>query len=132
MHKYPTLPSLAFGIYRTKFMLEENIPQITGKIEENIRAGYTGGAVDMYIPESTPNKPIFCYDVNSLYPSVMESQDMPVGNPTYFKGDITKLDSKSFGFFYCKITAPEDILHPIIQKRHKINGITSTISPIGS
>nr|YP_009487206.1 hypothetical protein [Russula abietina]AWB36108.1 hypothetical protein [Russula abietina] len=132
MHKYATLPSLAFAIYRTKFMKEENIPQITGKIEENIRSGYTGGAVDMYIPESKPNKKIFCYDVNSLYPSVMESQDMPIGNPVYFKGDITKIYKNSFGFFYCKITSPENINHPIIQKRHKINGLTSTISPIGS
>lgn len=37
IHKYPTLPSLAFTIYRTKFMLENTIPQLSGKIANDIR-----------------------------------------------------------------------------------------------
>jgi hypothetical protein len=50
-------------------MSEENIPQLSGKIASDIREGYTGGAVDMYIPESKPGVKIKCYDINSLYPS---------------------------------------------------------------
>jgi DNA polymerase type B, organellar and viral len=129
IHNYPTLSSLAFAIFRSKFMDEENIPQLSGKIANDIRSGYTGGAVDMYIPEG---KNIKGWDVNSLYPSQMESKLMPVGVPTYFNGDITKIDENTFGFFYCKITAPDNILHPILQTRVKINGITKTIAPIGS
>jgi hypothetical protein len=132
IHHYPTLPSLAFAIFRTKFMEENLIPQLSGKIAENIRKGYTGGAVDMYIPESKPGKPIYCYDVNSLYPSQMQSQLMPVGTPSYFEGNIRKIDQNAFGFFHCKIIAPDDILHPILQKHVKTANGIRTLSPIGT
>jgi hypothetical protein len=132
IHHYPTLPSLAFAIFRSNFMKEENIPQLTDKIAKDIRQGYTGGAVDMYIPISKPGVKIKCLDVNSLYPSQMESRLMPIGFPTYFKGDILKIDPNAFGFFYCKIIAPDNIKHPILQTHVRTNNGTRTISPIGT
>jgi len=132
IHYYPTLSSLAFSIFRSNFMQENKIPQISGKIGKDIRQGYTGGSVDIYIPESKVGKKIKCYDVNSLYPSQMHSQLMPVGIPNYFNGNILKIDSNAFGFFYCKIIAPDNIKHPILQTRVKVNGIYKTIAPIGS
>jgi DNA polymerase type B, organellar and viral len=132
VHHYPTLPSLAFAIFRSNFMSDENIPQLSGKIAKDIRQGYTGGAVDMYIPESKPNVKINCYDVNSLYPSQMQSQEMPVGVPTYFKGDIRLINPNAFGFFYCEIIAPDNIKHPIIQTHVKTNNGIRTMAPIGS
>lgn len=72
------------------------------------------------------------FDVNSLYPSQMQSKLMPVGNPTYFEGDIRSIDSNAFGFFYCKIKAPDNIQHPIIQTRVKTNNGIRTMSPIGT
>jgi hypothetical protein len=104
VHHYRTLPSLAFAIFRSKFMKEDLIPRLSGKIATDIRAGYTGGAVDMYIPQSKPGVKIKCLDVNSLYPSQMESRVMPIGIPTYFIGNILKVDPEAFGFFYCKIS----------------------------
>jgi DNA polymerase type B, organellar and viral len=74
IHHYPTLPSLAFAIFRSNFMDEENIPQLSGKIANDIRSGYTGGAVDMYIPEPPKGVKIKSLDVNSLYPSQMATQ----------------------------------------------------------
>ena len=132
IHKYPTLPSLAFGIFRSNFMSENTIPQISGKIAENIKTGYTGGAVDVYIPQSKPGVKINCYDVNSLYPSQMKLQSMPVGTPVFFKGDIYKFDEEAFGFFYCKIEAPDNILHPILQTRIKTKNGTRTVAPVGT
>ena len=132
IHNYPTLPSLAFAIFRSNFMSKENIPQLSGKIADNIRSGYTGGAVDMYIPENPENIKIKCLDVNSLYPSQMETQKMPIGIPTYFNGDILKLDPNAFGFFYCKIIAPDNIMHPILQTHVKAKNGIRTISPIGT
>lgn len=132
VHHYPTLPSLAFAIFRSKFMLEENIPQLSGKIAKDIRLGYTGGSVDMYIPENPEGTKVYAYDVNSLYPSQMESGLMPIGQPTYFEGDIRLIDPNAFGFFYCEIIAPDDINHPIIQTHVKTNKGIRTISPIGS
>jgi DNA polymerase type B, organellar and viral len=100
VHHYPTLPSLAFAIFRSKFMSEENIPQLSGKIAKDIRQGYTGGAVDMYIPKSKPGVKIKCFDVNSLYPYVMHNFPVPIGNPTLFYGDVRKVNPNAFGFFF--------------------------------
>jgi len=44
----------------------------------DIKQGYTGGSVDVYKPTG---QHIYRYDVNSLYPYVMKSYPMPVGNP---------------------------------------------------
>jgi len=122
--KYPTLPSLAFAIYRTKFMKNENIPLISGDLYNFIKEGYYGGPVDVYKPHG---KNIYRYDVNSLYPSVMEPFDMPVGNPITFEGDITKVDPNAFGFFKVKVKTPKYLEHPILLKRVK----DKTIAPLG-
>ena len=132
IHKYPTLPSLAFGIFRSKFLIENTIPQLSGKIASDIRSGYTGGAVDVYIPKSKPNIKMKCLDVNSLYPSQMQERLMPVGNPTYFNGNIRLIDPNAFGFFYCEVIAPDNIKHPILQTHVKTNKGIRTIAPIGT
>jgi len=132
IHHYPTLPSLAFAIFKSNFMENENIPKLSGEIARKIREGYTGGATDMYIPKSKPGIKIKCLDVNSLYPYIMESRLMPIGVPTYFEGDVLKFDPNAFGFFYCKIIAPDDILHPILQTHVKTNNGTRTLAPIGT
>ena len=132
IHKYPTLPSLAFGIFRSNFMSENIIPQLSGKIADDIRSGYTGGSCDVFIPQTKPGVKIKCYDVNSLYPSQMKSNLMPIGTPTYFEGNIRLIDPEAFGFFYCKIIAPDNIKHPILQTHVKTKNGIRTISPIGN
>lgn len=132
IHQYPTLSSLAFDIFRSNFMKKINIPKLSGKIANDIRSGYTGGSCDVFIPQSKPKVKIKCLDVNSLYPFIMVNSCLPVGTPNYFKGDILKIDPNAFGFFYCKINAPNNIEHPILQTKVKINGITKTIAPIGT
>ena len=131
-HHYPTLPSLAFAIFRSNFMEENSIPQLSGKIAKDIRQGYTGGAVDMYIPKPPKGAKIYCYDINSLYPYIMKEFDMPVGKPIYFEGDIRAIDREAFGFFYCEITAPDNIKHPILQTHVKTSGGLRTMAPVGT
>ena len=69
----------------------------------------------MFIPKLKKGNKIKCYDVNSLYPYVMSKFDMPVGKAIYFEGDIRQIDKDAFGFFYCNIIAPDNLIHPIIQ-----------------
>jgi len=132
---FPTLPSLAYNIFRSNFYKKEEIHQLSGKIDKDIRLGYTGGSVDMFIPKNPIGTKIYAYDVNSLYPFVMKDRKFPIGSPVYFEGDILKDDQNAFGFFYCKIIAPKDLKHPILQLHHKIKpsgaGVR-TISPTGS
>lgn len=131
IHKYPTLSSLAFAIFRTHFLKINTIPQLTGQIAKDIRMSYTGGAVDMYIPYNEEGTKIHCYDVNALYPFTMEDKLMPTGKPVFFKGDIREIDPNAFGFFYCNIITPTDLLHPIIQTHIKTEHGLRTIAPLG-
>lgn len=88
----PTLPSLAFKIFRTKYMSSDSkIPIISGKIFNNISQAFYGGHVDMYIPFNKDGELIHGYDVNSLYPNVMKSYKYPYNIFGYFSGDITTM-----------------------------------------
>ena len=125
--KYPTLSSLALGIFRTKFLPKEGdsqIPIISGQIFDDIKKSYTGGSVDVIKPFG---KNIRRYDVNSLYPFVMKEYPMPVGLPTYFEGNIIKIVDKPYGFFKVEVTSPDNLNVPILQT--KINH--RTIAPLG-
>lgn len=127
-------------LFKTHFMPENSIYQLHGKIEQFIRESYSGGAVDVYIPHnkigsylsSRTFRTIKCFDVNSLYPTVMTQQVMPIGLPTVFEGDITKIEPNAYGFFYCKITSPSFLEHPILQRRVNTSEGIRTIAGLGS
>jgi len=143
IHKSLTLPSLAMRIYKSQFMPKNTIFKLNGKAEFDIRQSYTGGAVDVYVPHNRRNIDtffsklkvglikLFYYDVNSLYPFVMANTAMPVGKPVAFEGDIRKIDPNAYGFFYCKITSPEYLEHPILQRRIKTSEGIRTIAGLG-
>nr|AAC33727.1 B type DNA polymerase [Cyclocybe aegerita] len=132
INKYPTLPSLSFALFKTKYLKENEVHMLSGSIATNIRKSYTGGSVDMYIPLIEKDSKIFIYDINSLYPFSMKSFKFPIGNPTFFKGDITRINKDAFGFFYCKIITPEYLEHPILQTHLKTSDGIRTLAPLGS
>jgi DNA polymerase type B, organellar and viral len=122
----PTLPSLAFKIYRTHFMKEKSIAITWLEEYREISQGYRGGAVDVYRPSG---ENLFYYDVNSLYPYVMKEFIFPVGAPNYFEGfrDLGSI----FGIVYCSITTPKNMNTPVLLiKNDQTNG--KTMAPLGS
>lgn len=56
----------------------------------------------------------------------------PSSPPTYFEGDIRKINPKAFGFFHCKIVAPEGLKHPILQHHVKTKDGIRTVAPLGN
>jgi hypothetical protein len=62
----------------------------------------------------------------------MKEYDMPTGTPVQFYGDIRAIEPNAFGFFYCKIIAPDNLKHPILQTHVKVNNMSRTIAPLGS
>nr|YP_010691074.1 DNA polymerase [Phellinus igniarius]WBU93175.1 DNA polymerase [Phellinus igniarius] len=130
-----TLPSLAFKIFRTRFLPKNiKLPVLTGKIYSDIAQAYYGGHVDMYIPTNPEGEEVYNYDVNSLYPFVMKTFIYPSNIIAYFRGNILKMDSykhlfdKYLSVVKVRVTAPSGLLHPILP--YKVDGIT--IYPEGS
>lgn len=128
IHKYPTLSSLTLGIFRTNFMEDNVIPRITGKIRKDIANAFTGGHTDVFIPYG---ENLNHYDVNSLYPSMMKSFDMPVGPIHYFEGNILNFSTEPFGFFEVEIECPDDMERPLLLTRVETNSGTRTMAPTG-
>lgn len=50
IHRFPTLSSLAFGIYKSHYISTHKIPKLGGHIFDFIKQGYTGGRVDVIRP----------------------------------------------------------------------------------
>lgn len=113
-------------------MENDSIPQLSGQIAKDIRQGYIGGAVDVYIPRPPKGTKLFVYDVNSLYPFTMDKWDMPVGKPILFEGNIWDIDSEAFGFFYCNIQTPNNLKHPIILTHVETEAGIRSVAPLGS
>lgn len=110
INQAPTIASHAMRLFRTHFMNANTISMIYGQDHKIIKLSYTGGSTDMYIPTNEINELIYCYDVNSLYPFVRDNFPLPAGQLTYFKGDILKHETKPFGYFYCKVEAPDNLV----------------------
>ena len=128
--RYPTLPSIAFAIYRCAFMEDEfRIPKILSHLHYTLKKSYLGGFTEAYTPFGYN---IRSYDVNSLYPHSMKSYDMPVGKPYYFSGDISRYMTNPFGFFKVKVYCPDNIDKPTLPVKYKTTNGYRTIFPVGT
>lgn len=134
VNEHPTLPGLAFRLFRSRYLKQTKIPMIYGENYKRLKQSYTGGAVDMYIPQNNLSEVelVYAYDVNSLYPFIMANYPMPIGEITYFEGDIRKINPEAFGFFYCRIQVPLDLKHPILQTHVQTKGGLRTLAGVGS
>lgn len=122
-----TIASQAIMAFRTT--MKAPIPQLNRTIENFVRMGYCGGRVDIFRMHC--NSPINIYDVNSLYPSVMAANPMPVGRPVM----VTEMDDKCFGFYHVHVKVPVNlhipplpvkVKHKLIFPVGKLTGVFST------
>lgn len=90
-----------------------------------IRNAYTGGLLAVIKPLLVGKA--YFYDVNSMYPFVMQNMPMPTGHPTYID-HVTDL-KQFFGFVYAKVSCPQSIKIPILSTRLNSN---NRIFPSGS
>ena len=146
IHNYPTLSSIAYRIFKTLFLKEKfkmqvgnrkklvpmsDIPVVAEHNYEIVKQAFFGGHCDMYIPTNPVGTNIYCYDVNSLYPFVMQQFEFPTKFIGKFEGDVRVKDPQlwndTLGFYHVKVYCPKSIIHPILPV--KVNGIT--IFPTG-
>jgi hypothetical protein len=126
---YPTLPSLSFAVFRSSYLNDDQlIPIIVGPMFKKIKRAYYGGFVDIYRPYGNNVK---SYDVNSLYPYLMATKPMPVGEPIH-RSVGYDFPEDFFGFVNVKVTAPLHLRTPTLPHRFKGKSGQSTIYPVGT
>jgi DNA polymerase type B, organellar and viral len=80
------------------------------------RNGFKGGRTETFsvIGQGDEDCKIQYADVNSLYPSVLNNQEFPIGHPELVTNpSITDL-FKYFGFIKCKVIPPRKLYHPVL------------------
>ena len=122
--KYPTTPSLAFAIFRCKYMKKDTIPILNGNVDKFIRGSFTGGSTDAIIPHGVL---VHVYDFNSLYPSQMLNNFFPIGQINTFS-DLSEVPKDNLWFAEVEISTKKDLFIPYLQIHHN----NRTISPNGS
>jgi hypothetical protein len=129
---YPTVTSLAFALFRQNYLEEGVIPIIKGKAYNFIKESYTGGSTEMYKPN--PEGPVYCYDVNGLYPSQMATWGMPTGVIRQFEGDITILDQDRYYWIGdAQVSTKKDLYQPYLQVHQMTpQGSARTVAPNGT
>lgn len=80
-----------------------------------ISNSYYGGMVDVYKPYGIN---LYHYDINSLYPYIMQKYKMPVSKP---KLTTNKDINNIFGFVLVKVLTPKNIVHPILPRKNESN-----------
>lgn len=118
-----TISALAMSIFRMEFYDDVNTRiYIPNKNADTfIREGFYGGHADLYIPSD--DNMLYLYDVNSLYPFVMGSRDMPGGSPVWHS-ELSKhksgMDLKDmFGFIKAFVITPSKMDRPFLPYRMK-------------
>lgn len=119
-----SLPGLSLRYFRSNFYNDKYSPieRLSTNKDNFIRKSYRGGTVELFKPYL---KDGFHYDVNSLYPYVMKSFDMPIGIGKWV--DISTIDN-FFGFVKVEVTSPEYDHKPFLNYYDEKLGL---ITPIG-
>lgn len=91
-HTKMTIASDAMADYKTRIVgFRRKFPKLTKSADNDIRRSYRGGFT--WVNDVWQGKEVgkgICLDVNSLYPSVMRYELMPMSEPVVFEGKYEK------------------------------------------
>lgn len=91
--------------------LKRPIYALTESIDSEIRPAFFGGRTEIFKPfYRDRKKPLFCFDVNSLYPTVMGAQ----GNhfPNKFDHETYVYEKNKLGIYRCRVHVPDMYVPP--------------------
>lgn len=122
-----TIASQALKVFRTT--IDERIYGCSKTVDEFVRKGYFGGRTEVFRPyykSKSPAEKLSCFDINSLYPSVMRDFQYP----NKFIGWSTDYDPKSFGFWEATVHVPEDMYVPPLGCLLSIDPLTKEVEHV--
>ena len=114
-----TAASLALYLFRRKFQTI-NLFKVKPEIDEFISNAYAGGRVECF--EAGEFKDIKVYDVNSLYPSVMLTNEYPIGTPV----KVSTFKSGKIGVYHIRFFQKDRTKPAVLWVKTKDSGLTFT------
>lgn len=105
-----TIASQAMRVLR--LFIKKPIYYLDYFLDKDIRPAYLGGRVEVFKPVFRSNSRhtyLYCYDVNSLYPTVMRENHYP----NAFSHCTDYWEPKKIGFYRAKVCVPEMYLPPL-------------------
>lgn len=106
-----TRSAQALHVFRT--YIKKELPACPMGADAVVREAYAGGRTEIFRPFYDSDAPLYTYDVNSLYPSILKDFDMPTGFDKY----SYEVDLERIGFGYFTVQVPEDTYIPILWTR---------------
>lgn len=119
-----SLASISLAAFRTNYYDHNKTPvvKLSTYKDSFVRKAYLGGIVDVYKPYLTDG---YHYDVNSLYPYIMKTNNVPIGQSTI----VTEIDIENFfGYIKAEVESPIDSYIPYLSIKLEDGKI---VSPIG-
>lgn len=121
-----TVASQALKVFRT--YQDERILGCSDTVDAFVRKAYFGGRTEVFRPyfKGEGENKLSCYDINSLYPSVMRDFDYP----TKFKKWSYDYDPKQMGFWEATVEVPKDMYVPPLGTLIKIDKQTKKVETV--
>lgn len=121
-----TMASQALQVFR--LFLKQPIPSLDAGIDEFVRGSYFGGRVEVFKSfYHDSSKPLRCYDVNSLYPTVMLRNEFP----THFDCLTNEWRPDRMGFYDALVEVPEGTYIPPLPTVQKVGKSNKLVFPTG-
>ena len=112
-----TAAGTAMNLFRRKY-LPENIKRPDDETLDFMKTGYYGGRTEIFNIEGIADKDnsLLYYDINSLYPKVMQKNNFPNPNTIYKACDI---DAEGVSEVLIEYRSPESVYIPYLPVKHK-------------
>ena len=123
-----TMASQALQVLRT--FLTEPIHGLGRNYDAFVRASYVGGRTEPFKPafsKEYSDKPLYCFDVNSLYPYVMLHNAFP----SKCLGYSFDYDPEQMGFWDATVEVPKDMYIPPLAVMAEVKGQKKLVFPTG-
>ena len=128
-----TIAGQAMRVLRTKMDVE--VWSLSPRVDEFVRKAYFGGRTEIFKPLFNGPDRLRCYDVNSLYPTVMRDPpqvgNIPKAYPSKFKEMNFNYEPDSIGFYEAEVEVPDDMYVPPLGVVWNVNGGKKFIFPTG-
>jgi hypothetical protein len=134
-----SIASTSMDLWRRAYFREEHgFKRVPRAFLEFFRRGYFGGRTENFVvgrfgdvPDriSGPSSPIFCADVNSMYPSVMRNTKIPILREPHCSKSAGCIEYE--GMTRCVVRAKEQE-YPVLPYRNAVSRLTSKLYfPVG-